>query len=154
MQNHIVYHSVNLILVFPLLLSLFHLSSLEEAGPCATQGSLRPVRGDVRPVHRSAVPGQPVPHSPKHPVPVWPGLCPRACAPHLSWAGPTRHVPLSPFLSPISDWHAQQVAACPQTATETKSAPSTATHYPPQCPPANGTGPDGRIVPRGEHVHR
>lgn len=145
---------MNVITVLSLLLSLVYHSSLEEAGPCATQGSLRPVRGDVRPVHRSAVPGQPVPHSPKHPVPVWPGLCPGARAPHLSWAGPARHIPLSTVLSPISDWHTQQVAARPQTATETKSAPSTATHSPPQCPPANGTGSAGRIVPRGEHVHR
>uniref|UniRef100_A0AAR2L3B7 Rho GTPase-activating protein 44 n=1 Tax=Pygocentrus nattereri TaxID=42514 RepID=A0AAR2L3B7_PYGNA len=136
-----------------MMLEFYKKDGIEEAGPCATQGSVWPVRGDVRPVHRSAVAGQPVPHSPEYPLPVWPGLPPGACTCLLPWAGPTWGAPL-PVLSPVSDRYTHQVAAHPQAPAETQSASSAAAHCPPHRPPAHGAGPAGRIVPRGEHVHR
>uniref|UniRef100_A0AAY5EKE9 Rho GTPase-activating protein 44 n=1 Tax=Electrophorus electricus TaxID=8005 RepID=A0AAY5EKE9_ELEEL len=136
-----------------MMLEFYKKDGLEEAGPCAAQGPVWPVGGDVRPVHRSAVASELVPHSPEHPFPVRPGLPARAGTRLLPWAGPAGHAPC-PFLPSLSDRHAHQVAAHAQTAPEAQSTSSAAAHCPPRWPSAHGAGPAGRIVPRGEHVHR
>uniref|UniRef100_A0A7N6B644 Rho GTPase-activating protein 44 n=1 Tax=Anabas testudineus TaxID=64144 RepID=A0A7N6B644_ANATE len=83
-----------------MMLEFYKKDGFQEVGPSASQGPLRPVWRDVRPVHRS------------HPIPLWTGLPSRASAPILPWADPTGDASL-PFVPTLPDWNAHQVSARP-----------------------------------------
>lgn len=128
----------------------------KEAGPDPPQSPVLPVRSHVGPVHRPAVPCQPVAHPPQHPLPVQLQL-PTGIRHHrLPGTDPAGLHPVS-LLSPLTGRDPHQGQAHPQAApAETQLTPPSAPQHARHQPPAPGSffRPPGWFVSWGKHVHR
>ena len=128
----------------------------KEIGPNPAQSPILPDGSHVRPVDRSAVPGQPVAHSSQHPLPLRLQL-PTGIRHHrLSRSGPDGNNPVS-VISSLIGWHSHQTQTDPQAApSEAQLASSSAPHHAWHQSSASGAfiRSPGWFVSWGKHVHR